>query len=265
MSPVLWFATFLGAGVAAIMGLLVRRPDVVARARRWAGQTYARVVPLTSQRALSLIVREAVALLATPTGRTAPGISVALARSLWDAVELGAVVERVRRAAGELDPPHPYAKTLGVQPVPSNKLSEGTVIVTVLRASAGEGTRFLGDDEVPRPVEGTLELIPLVDHLARFVLPPDVSLILGSDGHLRVARQSAEFYGVSRNHVALTNHKGELEVADLGSTNGVYVNGRRLRVTEVAEPGDELACGEARWVVAERRAEARSADPRARR
>jgi FhaA, N-terminal domain/FHA domain len=50
---------------------------------------------------------------------------------------------------------------------------------------------------------------------------------------------------VSRRHAELRNEDGHWLVADLGSTNGVKVNGRRVE-EQLLQPGDELALGLAR-------------------
>ena len=49
----------------------------------------------------------------------------------------------------------------------------------------------------------------------------------------------------SRRHAELRNEDGNWIVTDLGSTNGVKVNGRRVQEA-VLQPGDELAFGLAR-------------------
>ena len=45
---------------------------------------------------------------------------------------------------------------------------------------------------------------------------------------------------VSRRHCCLTEVDGEVEVRDLGSTNGVFINGQR-RVSGRLQPGDVLS------------------------
>jgi hypothetical protein len=50
---------------------------------------------------------------------------------------------------------------------------------------------------------------------------------------------------VSRRHAALVLKHGAWHVVDLGSSNGTYVNGRRVIEAEV-RPGDELTLGGAR-------------------
>jgi FHA domain/Domain of unknown function (DUF1707) len=47
---------------------------------------------------------------------------------------------------------------------------------------------------------------------------------------------------VSRRHAELRFHEGRWIVRDLGSSNGTWVNGRRVMEAEVA-PGDELQLG----------------------
>ncbi len=54
--------------------------------------------------------------------------------------------------------------------------------------------------------------------------------------------------GVSRVHCRLEAREGKLVVQDLGSTNGTYVNGRRVQEAEV-KAGDELLVGRCRFQV----------------
>ncbi len=49
---------------------------------------------------------------------------------------------------------------------------------------------------------------------------------------------------VSRRHCQLFEKKGILLVQDLGSSNGTYVNGKRIQDQRVLEPGDELMIGQ---------------------
>jgi len=48
---------------------------------------------------------------------------------------------------------------------------------------------------------------------------------------------------VSRKHCELFEKKGLLLVKDLGSSNGTFVNGKKIDVQQVLQPGDELAIG----------------------
>lgn len=54
---------------------------------------------------------------------------------------------------------------------------------------------------------------------------------------------------VSRHHASFEVTDGTLVVRDLGSTNGTYVNGRRVELTRL-EPGDEVIVGRFHLVVA---------------
>ena len=52
---------------------------------------------------------------------------------------------------------------------------------------------------------------------------------------------------VSRRHATITHLPGGFEIADLGSTNGTFVNGQRLRVPTLLHRGDEVKFGSARY------------------
>ncbi|HSR14764.1 MAG TPA: FHA domain-containing protein, partial [Gemmatimonadales bacterium] len=54
---------------------------------------------------------------------------------------------------------------------------------------------------------------------------------------------------VSRHHAEFIVAQGRLEVRDLGSTNGTYVNGKRAERAEL-HPGDEVIIGRFHLVVA---------------
>jgi pSer/pThr/pTyr-binding forkhead associated (FHA) protein len=54
---------------------------------------------------------------------------------------------------------------------------------------------------------------------------------------------------VSRHHAEFRVERGTLAVADLGSTNGTYVNGKRAETATLA-PGDEIIIGRFHLVVA---------------
>ncbi|MGH7924394.1 MAG: FHA domain-containing protein [Candidatus Binatus sp.] len=53
---------------------------------------------------------------------------------------------------------------------------------------------------------------------------------------------------VSRRHATLTNKAGSFELTDLDSTNGTFVNGRRVREPTVLKRGDEIKFGSLRFV-----------------
>jgi len=54
---------------------------------------------------------------------------------------------------------------------------------------------------------------------------------------------------VSRQHCRFTAKRGKLEVEDLGSHNGTFVNGERLKAPRQLAPGDEVAVGDSLFVV----------------
>ena len=53
---------------------------------------------------------------------------------------------------------------------------------------------------------------------------------------------------VSRHHCELTKDDGELLITDKGSSNGTFVNGKRVKETELA-PGDLVSIGPVVFVV----------------
>jgi pSer/pThr/pTyr-binding forkhead associated (FHA) protein len=59
------------------------------------------------------------------------------------------------------------------------------------------------------------------------------------DCHLRIRSSQ-----VSRRHCELFEKKGHLVVKDLGSSNGTYVNGEKVKEQRVLELGDELTIGQ---------------------
>ncbi|MFP6702847.1 MAG: FHA domain-containing protein [Planctomycetaceae bacterium] len=52
---------------------------------------------------------------------------------------------------------------------------------------------------------------------------------------------------VSRKHCCLAHVNNRLMVRDLGSMNGVWINGERIERTGTMQPGDELAIGDVRY------------------
>jgi hypothetical protein len=62
---------------------------------------------------------------------------------------------------------------------------------------------------------------------------------------LNLNRYGGFFHGVSRQHVAILKDENLLQVEDLGSTNGTYLNGTRLlpHQPRMLRDGDELCLG----------------------
>jgi len=58
-----------------------------------------------------------------------------------------------------------------------------------------------------------------------------------------------DFRGVSKQHAYITRKNGQLFVQDLGSTNGTFVNGRRITAETPLRPGDVVQFGNAPFQV----------------
>ncbi len=79
-----------------------------------------------------------------------------------------------------------------------------------------------------------LELVLLDGSDRRFPLAEGSELMVGVAAHCTVRLNAVD---VSRAHALLTCQRGKVVVLDLGSTNGTFVNGRRVKETEL-QPGD---------------------------
>lgn len=81
-----------------------------------------------------------------------------------------------------------------------------------------------------------LELVLLDGSERRFPLAENTELMVGAAAHCTVRLTALD---VSRTHALLTCRGGRAIVLDLGSTNGTYLNGRRIKEAE-AVAGDLL-------------------------
>jgi pSer/pThr/pTyr-binding forkhead associated (FHA) protein/peroxiredoxin len=54
---------------------------------------------------------------------------------------------------------------------------------------------------------------------------------------------------VSRRHAVITFNQGRLKITDLGSTNGTFVNGQRIRAATTLDKGDKVRLGGADFVL----------------
>lgn len=89
----------------------------------------------------------------------------------------------------------------------------------------------------------------------RFELPPGTKLVVGRDAQAQVPLEDQL---CSRRHFEICNENGKFVVRDLGSSNGTYVNEKRI--TELAlQPGDSIQAGETRMSVAQESNEAADA------
>jgi ABC transport system ATP-binding/permease protein len=88
---------------------------------------------------------------------------------------------------------------------------------------------------------------PSVDSVT-FRLPPGSVKTIGRSSGAEFIVDAAL---VSRLHCQLTATADALQVKDLGSTNGTFVNGRRVKAAELRE-GDKLSVGRLELVVSRR-------------
>jgi DNA-binding response OmpR family regulator len=77
--------------------------------------------------------------------------------------------------------------------------------------------------------------------LARQIPVPFKGIVLGRDDRLGPPFSTDEF--VSRNHVWVRRRNDGVEVTDLGSANGTYVNGTRVRMPTRLQDSDVLRIG----------------------
>jgi len=78
------------------------------------------------------------------------------------------------------------------------------------------------------------ELVLLDGSAQRFVLEEGCELAVGTSAKCTVRLTAVD---VSRSHALITCQRGTLSLLDLGSTNGTYVNGRRVKEAQLS-PGD---------------------------
>jgi ABC transport system ATP-binding/permease protein len=88
---------------------------------------------------------------------------------------------------------------------------------------------------------------PAVDSVT-FRLPPGSVKTIGRSPGAEFIVDAAL---VSRLHCQITATEEALQVKDLGSTNGTFVNGRRVKTAELRE-GDRLSVGRLELVVSRR-------------
>jgi hypothetical protein len=81
-----------------------------------------------------------------------------------------------------------------------------------------------------------LELVLLDGSHRRFLLTEGSELTIGAAAHATVRLNAAD---VSRQHSLISCVRGRLVVLDLGSTNGTFVNGKRVKEAEL-QTGDTI-------------------------
>ena len=113
-----------------------------------------------------------------------------------------------------------------------------------LRVTAGGGYLAPGQQPCPQPppapyleqVEGIAvaggPVLPLDEHLVTFGRHPDNQVVLPS----RLA---------SAHHFRLQITGDQVQIEDLGSTNGTYLNEERLQEARLLQAGDRISAGDA--------------------
>jgi hypothetical protein len=117
-------------------------------------------------------------------------------------------------------------------------------------ADAGAAAGDFGHTMVYSPDREARKLAPRQTTGVRALLVGDDKRTVLSGSRLLIGRSrdcdiTIDDPNVSRRHAEMRNEDGRWVVADLGSTNGVKVNGRRVERAAL-EPGDELVLGLAR-------------------
>ncbi|MCW6035658.1 PrsW family intramembrane metalloprotease [Spirulina subsalsa FACHB-351] len=74
-----------------------------------------------------------------------------------------------------------------------------------------------------------------------YPLTPAQEVVLGRDPTCQIILDSDFYIGVSRRHFALRYVNNHWEVHDLGSANGTYLNGKRLKSAAILQPGDRIS------------------------
>jgi pSer/pThr/pTyr-binding forkhead associated (FHA) protein len=80
----------------------------------------------------------------------------------------------------------------------------------------------------------------------REILVPKEEFLMGRGGDCDLRLRSS---AVSRHHCLLRVRGDEVVLLDLGSSNGTFVNGQRVRSQTALHSGDELRVGDYRFVV----------------
>jgi pSer/pThr/pTyr-binding forkhead associated (FHA) protein len=90
------------------------------------------------------------------------------------------------------------------------------------------------------------KLIDLTGDAAREIAIHGEEFLIGrgADCDLRLPASA-----ISRHHCLLRFRGNQASVADLGSSNGTFVNGKRLRSQTELRTGDEITVGEAHFLI----------------
>jgi hypothetical protein len=128
-----------------------------------------------------------------------------------------------------------------------------------LLSELGDLLAFLPESKPRQPVShATQASLVIVDSRREVHLPPLSTVYLGRRDenrkfypHIDLAYDGAVAYGVSRRHARIHLSDSGMQIEDLGSTNGTFVNGYRLSPSKLypLNYGDVLHLGKLRLVV----------------
>lgn len=114
-----------------------------------------------------------------------------------------------------------------------------------LRRAAAAGDLLI-DDSRPRSWELVVRTAPRMAMGAVFSIPAETSVLVGRASDCDLQLQDTF---VSSHHARLRATAEGLTIQDLGSTNGTFVNGAEIEGPLILVPGDEIAIGDAVFVV----------------
>lgn len=156
----------------------------------------------------------------------------------------------------------PYGKTLNAEIIPELKeyakdrgyVFNGPICINLERDSHLPTGRFTvessavagvdTDDRADTAMIMASRLVLEVNGMRHPLQPPGFTIGRGSDADLRINDP-----GISRKHAEIQVHAdGRMRVVDLGSTNGIVVNGNRVREADV-EDGTRIEIGSTRMLV----------------
>jgi len=71
--------------------------------------------------------------------------------------------------------------------------------------------------------------------------PDGTEITIGREIGNSISPVAAE--GLSRRHAKIVSKDGKWTIEDLGSTNGTFVNGKKIDAPTAIKPGDKISCG----------------------
>jgi hypothetical protein len=150
------------------------------------------------------------------------------------------VVRSATRDLRAATPAPPPAASVRIAPAPAGRSSSGGAPPEPSRATAGLGPVVSGE-----PGRGwwalTVVSSPALQPGWTYEFPPGSTVLVGraEDADVSVRDTFA-----SSRHARVHALAGALEIEDLGSTNGTFVNGEEISASTLVGPSDEVAVGD---------------------